>query len=70
MSFDYKKIANINIKLNSGFWNPETHTIVLSHDPTQQSKFSVKIIPAYQDHIPIVNFTEANNVLDKYRKII
>jgi hypothetical protein len=70
MSFDYKRIGNINIKLNHGYWNPETHTIVLAYDPTQNNKFSIKMIPAFQDPVPIDNFTEANNILDKYRKKI
>jgi len=65
MKFDHKSIANVNIKLNNGTWNPETHSILLEYDATKQSKFAVRMIPVGQE--AITDFSQAHAVLNKFR---
>lgn len=58
MNFDHTQIKNINLKFSS-FWNPETHNIVLSYDPTVKTGFTVKIQP--------IDLSDATTVLNKFR---
>jgi hypothetical protein len=67
MSFDYKKVANINIKMTPGTWDPDKQNIVVSRDEKSSLGFSVKIVPV-EDEAPIVDLTQANAILQKFRK--
>lgn len=65
MSFDHTKIKTVNLNFNSGHWNPETHDIRLTYDPTVKLGFTMKLVPIEDD--TILNFDLANTILDKIR---
>jgi hypothetical protein len=68
MSFDHTKIKTLNLNFNSGSWNAKTHNLLASCDPKNPSGILIKLIPVEEDVTPITNFTQANNILNKFRK--
>ena len=68
MSFNYKQIKTININMNTGCWNPETHNILLTRDETKKEGFTIKILSVDEDIIPITDFSAAANLLQKINK--
>jgi hypothetical protein len=65
MSFDHTRIKNININLNNSEWNPETHDILLTYDPKQLMKFTIKIIKTEEE--PILDVSLAQGILNKFK---
>jgi len=65
MSFNHTNIANVNIKMKNGTWNPETHSILLEYDANAAARFAVKMIPVVAEKI--TDFTEAQAILNKFR---
>ena len=65
-SFNHTNIKKININIDNGSWNPETHDIVLTYDPTTTSKFTIKMIKTTDDR-PITDLSEAQAILKKFR---
>ena len=66
MSFNHTKIKTININMNKGSWNPETHSIILSYDPEKSMKFKVSIVPVETEK-EVTDLSQANDVLKKFR---
>jgi len=69
MIFDHSKIKTVNLNFNEGFWNSKTHNLVLSYDPKQPTGIVIKPVPVEDDITPITDFTQANEILNKFRKI-
>ena len=65
-TFDHTNIKNININMNKAGWNPETHDMVLTYDPTKTSKFTIKLVKVPEE-APILDITLAKEVLKKFR---
>ena len=65
-AFNKTQIKNINIKFDTGVWNPQTHNILLSYDPLATAGFIVKIV-SVNDEPPITSFKEADEILKKFK---
>jgi len=65
-TFNKTQIKNINIKFDTGVWNPQTHNILLSYDPLAKAGFTVKIV-SVNDEPPITSFKEADEILKKFK---
>lgn len=65
-TFDHTNIKNININMDKSGWNPETHDMVLTYDPTKTAKFTIKLVKMNVE-APIVDMTLAEEVLKKFR---
>jgi hypothetical protein len=64
-TFDRTKIKNININYNNGTWNPATHDMVLTYDPTSISGFKINLINKFDQ--PITDTNQAEELLKKFR---
>ena len=64
-TFNKTQIKNINIKFDTGCWNPQTHNILLSYDPKSNNGFTIKVVSL--DDEPITSFAEADQLLKKFK---
>ena len=58
-------LKTINLKFNTGGWNPKKHSIILEYDAKSATGFVVRLVDVDYE-APINNFSEANEILKKF----
>jgi hypothetical protein len=67
MAFNGKQIKSINIKIDNGTWNPDTHYIILTRNPKNENGVSINIVAIAPQPEPTIDLSDANKVLNKFR---
>jgi hypothetical protein len=63
---DKTNLKEVKINFNKGSWNPQKHSIMLQYDPTSPIGFSMKLVDVYREDTPIIDVTDASNILSKF----